>query len=83
MRLAEAQAATKEGNRESTVQMASGLRARCLELEELVARLTRDIRSAQEEMSSQVPVELRESGLYTWLVRICCSGRRKPTSVNR
>lgn len=57
MRLAEAQAATKEGNRENTVQMASGLRARCLELEELVARLTRDIRSAQEEMSSQVPDE--------------------------
>lgn len=54
VRLAEAQAATKEGGRENAVQAASGLRARCLELEELVARLTRDIQIAQEDLSSQV-----------------------------
>lgn len=54
VRLAEAQAAAKEGGRESAVQAASGLRARCLELEELVARLTRDIQTAQEDLSSQV-----------------------------
>lgn len=54
VRLAEAQAATKEGGWESAVQAASGLRARCLELEELVARLTRDIQTAQEDLSSQV-----------------------------
>ena len=54
LRLAEAQAASTEGGRENAVQTASGLRARCLELEELVARLTQDIHTAQEELSSQV-----------------------------
>ena len=54
VRLAEAQAATNEGGRESAVQAASGLRARCLELEALVARLTRDIQTAQEDLSAQV-----------------------------
>eukprot|EP00903_Cladosiphon_okamuranus_P005748 g5703.t2 len=58
VRLAEAQAATQEGGRESAVQAASGLRARCLELEELVARLTRDIQTAQEELSSQTQNQL-------------------------
>lgn len=46
----------KEGGRESAVQAVSGLRARCLELEELVARLTREIQTAQEDLSSQVSV---------------------------
>lgn len=54
LRLAEVQTATTEGERESAVQMASGMRVRCLELEELVARLTRDVRTAQEDLSSQV-----------------------------
>ncbi|CAM9150550.1 unnamed protein product [Ectocarpus sp. 12 AP-2014] len=61
VRLAEAQAATKEGGRESAVQAASGLRARCLELEELVARLTRDIKTAQEDISSQTQTQLAAS----------------------
>ncbi|CAM9766546.1 unnamed protein product [Ectocarpus fasciculatus] len=61
VRLAEAQAATKEGGRESAVQAASGLRARCLELEELVARLTRDIQTAQEDISSQTQTQLAAS----------------------
>ncbi|CAM9812348.1 unnamed protein product [Scytosiphon promiscuus] len=58
VRLAEAQAAIKEGGRESAVQAVSGLRARCLELEELVARLTREIQAAQEELSSQTHIKL-------------------------
>ncbi|CAM9852110.1 unnamed protein product [Ectocarpus sp. 6 AP-2014] len=61
VRLAEAQAATKEGGRENAVQAASGLRARCLELEELVARLTRDIKTAQEDISSQTQTQLAAS----------------------
>ncbi|CAM9761139.1 unnamed protein product, partial [Ectocarpus sp. 13 AM-2016] len=61
VRLAEAQAATKEGGRESAVQAASGLRARCLELEELVVRLTRDIKTAQEDISSQTQTQLASS----------------------
>ncbi|CAM9392979.1 unnamed protein product [Ectocarpus sp. 12 AP-2014] len=61
VRLAEAQAATTEGGRESAVQAASGLRARCLELEELVARLTRDIKTAQEDISSQTQTQLAAS----------------------
>lgn len=58
VRLAEAQAAMKEGGRESAVQAVSGLRARCLELEELVARLTREIQTAQEDLSSQVSASM-------------------------
>ncbi len=58
VRLAEAQAAASEGGRESAVQAASGLRARCLELEELVVRLTKDVQIAKEDLSSQVCAEL-------------------------
>ncbi|CAM9151764.1 unnamed protein product, partial [Laminaria digitata] len=58
LRLAEAQAASTEGGRESAVQTASGLRARCLELEEVVARLTQDVHTAQEELSSQTQAQL-------------------------
>lgn len=58
LRLAEAQAVTKEGGRESFVQVTAGLKARCLELEELVMGLVRDTRTAQEELSSQTQAKM-------------------------
>lgn len=58
VRLAEAQAATKEGGRECVVQATANLKSRCIELEEVVKGLTADMQRTQEETSSQTQAKM-------------------------